>query len=72
MSYQTDLIAARDALARMLAEAVESGPLLNYSLDGQSVDYNSYLSLLTEKIETLNKLIQQSNQPFWRVSKARP
>lgn len=70
-AYLNSLIAARNALARELEEVVNSGPLLNYSLDGQSVDYNSYLSSLTDRISALNTLIQQANQPFWYTSRAR-
>jgi hypothetical protein len=46
-------------------------PKPTYSLDGQSVSWESYLSMLMDKMETLNKAIQQAGSPFQVMHRGR-
>jgi hypothetical protein len=43
---------------------ITADPKPTYSLEGQSVSWESYLSMLLDKLETLNKAIQQAGSPF--------
>lgn len=66
MSYLTDVLAIRDALVTELkmemtrrAALVAAGnpPPVSYSLDGKSVSWNEYLSLMTGKIREFNQMV---------------
>jgi len=46
-------------------------PKLNYSLDGKSVQWQSFYQWLTEAIEKIDAAIQRAAMPFVVVSRAR-
>lgn len=58
MAYLTDLETFRDALAAELA-AGDIKP--SYSIEGVSVDWNSYRTSLLEQLAKINDLISQAN-----------
>jgi len=60
--YLADLIAARDNVALQLAD-ITAHPKPSYSIDGQSVDWDTHVGVLSEKLETLNRAIQAA-EPF--------
>lgn len=67
--------AIRDALisevqTETAAWVLAGGPKPNYSLDGQSVSWNEWLSNRTDQIEKMNKLIQILEGPWMVVSRA--
>lgn len=68
--YTTNLVTARDQLSRTLAD-VTSFPAPNYSINGTSISWSEYVTQLTQQIEKLNELIQISQSPFWKTSKAK-
>ena len=60
--YLTNLETARDQIAALIVEiTAEKKP--SYSVDGQSVSWESYLATLTNQLSTLNALIGQG-APF--------
>jgi hypothetical protein len=69
-SPQDNIQLAVDALALQIKEATEN-PKPSYSVDGQQVDWSSYLSTLIDKMETLLKVRQQINIPYQAITKAR-
>lgn len=62
-TYAENLETARDNIAAIIAE-ITADPKPTYSLEGQSVSWESYLSMLLDKQEVLNKAIQQAGSPF--------
>lgn len=47
-------------------------PRPDYSLDGESYNWNAYKDSLIKNIDDLNTLIQRENMPFIVRSRARP
>lgn len=56
MAASDDLIIARNNLITKY-KTVSANPKPSYSVDGQSVSWESYLSNLSSEIDKLNKLI---------------
>ncbi len=67
-TYLQNLIQAQANIAKLIAD-VSSAPHLDYSIDGETLSWSSYLSMLLEKQETLDKTIQRAQSPFSRVSR---
>jgi hypothetical protein len=70
-SVLTNLQAAKANVAAILAQ-ITADPKPSYSIDGQSVSWESYFSMLTGKLEALNKLIQVEGGPFEQKTQALP
>lgn len=57
MAVIDTLTTAKANIANLIAQ-ITASPAPTYSLDGQSVSWESYLSMLLDKLEKLNQLIQ--------------
>lgn len=62
-TYADNLITIRDNLAAKLA-AMSVNPKPNYSIDGESMSWQSLFDSLTEQIAKTNALIQMSDGGF--------
>lgn len=71
MAVIDDLTTAKANAASRLA-AITANPQPTYSIDGQSVSWETYHSMLTRAIESLNKLIQVEGGPQEIVTQAIP
>jgi hypothetical protein len=69
MAVLDDLQAARTNVAARIAE-ITASPKPSYSLDGQSVSWESYLSTLTKQMQELNRLIQIEGGIVWLPTQA--
>lgn len=67
MAYIDDLKSARNNVAARLKEITES-PRPDYSLDGESISWSGYFSMLTGQLESLNKAIQAA-QPYQKFTR---
>jgi hypothetical protein len=63
MAVIDDLTTAKANIAAILAQ-ITADPKPSYSIDGQSVSWESYFSMLSDKLEKLNQLIQVEGGPF--------
>ncbi len=70
-SVLSNLQVAKANVAAILAQ-ITADPKPSYSIDGQSVSWESYFSMLTGKLEALNKLIQVEGGPFEQRTQALP
>jgi hypothetical protein len=66
-----NLNASKANIAAILAR-ITADPKPSYSIDGQSVSWESYFSMLTDKLEKLNQLIQIEGGPFEQQTQALP
>jgi hypothetical protein len=66
-----NLTAVKTNVSAILAQ-ITSDPKPSYSIDGQSVSWESYFSMLTDKLERLNQLIQVEGGPFEQQTQALP
>lgn len=67
MSYYTDLTTAKANLTGLIA-SVTASPKPSYSLNGQSVSWEQYLSTLMRQVQAINMLIQvedNGGRPQW-------
>jgi hypothetical protein len=71
MAVLDTLTSAKANVASILAE-ITANPKPSYSIDGQSVSWESYFSMLTDKLEKLNQLIQVEGGPFEQQTQALP
>jgi hypothetical protein len=69
MAVIDDLNTAKANVAAILAQ-ITADPKPTYSIDGQSVSWESYFSMLSDKLEKLNQLIQVEGGPFERQTQA--
>lgn len=70
-SYRDNLLATRNQIAERLAEVTaEKAP--SYSVGGQSISWESYTSMLIGNLDKVEQALQRADQPFWKVSRARP
>jgi len=60
--YLTDLLSARDNIARQLAD-LTAQPKPSYQIDGQSVSWDEHFRGLCAELERLNYALQAS-EPF--------
>lgn len=51
-------------LAEESAYQRKNGPKPSYSLDGESMQWESWRQMMLDKIETINRLIQQEDGAF--------
>lgn len=62
---------AIDNIAAQIRE-ITANPKPDYSVNGQSVNWSSYLDMLSKQLETLQRAQQSLAGPFQRVSRMRP
>lgn len=62
-SYSDNLITIRDNVAAKLA-AMSVNPKPNYSIDGESISWQSLFDSLTDQLKKLNELIAMSDGGF--------
>ena len=62
-SYQANLITAKEQVAARLVE-LSASPKPSYSVDGQSVSWESYFATLTNQLQALEQAIQRADGPF--------
>ena len=62
MSYLDDLVTTRDQVAANLAE-ITANPKPNYSIDGQSVSWQSLFDSYISQLEQLNRHLAAA-EPF--------
>ncbi len=60
--YLTDLLSARDNIARQLAD-LTAQPKPSYQIDGQQVSWDEHFRTLCAELERLNYVLQTS-EPF--------
>ncbi|MCC6419934.1 MAG: hypothetical protein IT429_16995 [Gemmataceae bacterium] len=63
MAALDDLVAARDNVARNLRKITES-PKPSYSIDGESVSWDSLFAAYANQLAVLNQQIQLLGGPF--------
>ena len=66
-----NLEVARDNIAKLLAD-ITASPKPSYSVDGQSVSWESYVSMLATNLEKINQLIIVAGGPYEAVTQAVP
>lgn len=69
-TYLQNLQTAQANIAQLIAD-ITTNPKPTYSIDGESISWESYLSMLLDKQETLDKTIQRAQSPFCQVSRGR-
>lgn len=68
-SYQENLITVREQIAVNLVEMTVD-PKPSYALDGESYSWGELFALYTEKLKTLDELIQQAGAA-WEIKSRR-
>lgn len=75
MAAVDSIIRARDNLAQLIEiqtlKWLAAGCPPTYSVEGESYDWNNWLTSKTANLDTLNKTIQQMQGPFVIRSKGR-
>lgn len=62
-TYQANLESARDNLATILAE-ITADPKPSYSVEGKSISWNEYQSMILSQMANLEAMIQRAAGPF--------
>ena len=62
-TYAENLVTARNNIAARLAE-VTANPKPDYSIDGESWSWSSYVTMLTNQLSVLEKSIITADGPF--------
>lgn len=60
MSYQADLIQARDNIAAQIRD-LTSSPKPDYSLNGKSIQWGAYLRLLQDQLKATEEAIMRAD-----------
>lgn len=60
---QQNLLTARDQIDAIIA-SITASPKPSYSVDGKSVSWESYLAMLLDKKETLERAIMMADGPY--------
>jgi len=71
MAANDDLATAITQIAAQIKD-ITADPKPTYSVNGQSVSWESYLSMLTEQLIKLQTAQQSLAGPYQRVSRMRP
>jgi hypothetical protein len=71
MSVLTTLQTAKSNVCNLIA-LITANPKPTYSINGQSVQWESYYRTLTESLKTLNEQIQVAGGPFELQTQAAP
>ena len=71
MAAVDDLGAAINQVAAQIKD-ITANPKPDYSVNGQSISWASYLSMLTEQITKLQQAQQSIAGPYQRISRIRP
>lgn len=71
MAAVDDLGSAINQVAAQIKD-ITANPKPDYSVNGQSISWASYLSMLTEQITKLQQAQQSLAGPYQRISRIRP
>jgi hypothetical protein len=71
MAAVDDLGTAINQIAAQIKD-ITANPKPDYSVNGQSISWASYLSMLTEQITKLQQAQQSIAGPYQRISRMRP
>ena len=71
MAAVDDLGTAINQIAAQIKD-ITANPKPDYSVNGQSISWASYLSMLTEQITKLQQAQQSLAGPYQRISRIRP
>jgi len=71
MAAVDDLGTAINQVAAQIKD-ITANPKPDYSVNGQSISWASYLSMLTEQITKLQQAQQSLAGPYQRISRIRP
>jgi hypothetical protein len=71
MAAVDDLGTAINQIAAQIKD-ITANPKPDYSVNGQSISWASYLSMLTEQITKLQQAQQTLAGPYQRISRMRP
>jgi hypothetical protein len=71
MAAVDDLGTAINQIAAQIKD-ITANPKPDYSVNGQSISWASYLSMLTEQITKLQQAQQSIAGPYQRISRIRP
>jgi hypothetical protein len=71
MAAVDDLGTAINQIAAQIKD-ITANPKPDYSVNGQSISWASYLSMLTEQITKLQQTQQTLAGPYQRISRIRP
>jgi hypothetical protein len=71
MAAVDDLSTAINQIAAQIKD-ITANPKPDYSVNGQSISWASYLSMLTEQITKLQQAQQSIAGPYQRISRIRP
>jgi hypothetical protein len=71
MAAVDDLGTAINQIAAQIKD-ITANPKPDYSVNGQSISWASYLSMLTEQITKLQQAQQTLAGPYQRISRIRP
>lgn len=71
MAATDDLQAAINQIAAQLKD-ITANPKPDYSVNGQSVSWSSYVQMLADQLVKLQQAQQSLAGPFMRISRIRP
>lgn len=71
MAAVDDLGSAINQVAAQIKD-ITANPKPDYSVNGQSISWASYLSMLTEQVTKLQQAQQSLAGPYQRISRIRP
>ena len=69
-TYLENLRTARTNIGELLVK-MTANPKPSYSVDGQSISWESYLDMLNRQLEALDKSIQRAQAPFSKLTRGR-
>jgi len=71
MAATDDLGVAINQVCAIIKD-ITANPKPDYSVNGQSISWSSYLSMLTEQVSKLQQAQQSLAGPYQRISRMRP
>lgn len=71
MAAADDIATAVDQVAALIKD-ITTNPKPDYSVNGQSISWGSYLDMLTRQLAALQAAQQNLAGPFQRITRMRP
>jgi hypothetical protein len=71
MAAADDIATSIDQIAALIKD-ITTNPKPDYSVNGQSISWGSYLDMLTRQLAALQQAQQNLAGPFQRITRMRP
>lgn len=71
MAAADDIATSVDQIAALIKD-ITTNPKPDYSVNGQSISWGSYLDMLTRQLAALQQAQQNLAGPFQRITRMRP